>query len=129
MRTEHHFGGSATSVREARLFVTEALLGAPREAIEDAVLIVSELAANAVTHAKSAFTICVEHRAAVVRIEVRDGGAGAPTPRHPTADEVYGRGLQIVDRLAHGWGVHAHPGGGKTVWVNIALAQPGRTPP
>lgn len=54
MKTEHHFAGSASPVCDARAFVSETLSGAPQGMVDDAVLIVSELAANAVTHGQSA---------------------------------------------------------------------------
>jgi anti-sigma regulatory factor (Ser/Thr protein kinase) len=121
MKAEHHFAGSATSVRAARAFVTETLLDAPKAAVDDAVLIVSELAANAVTHADSGFTLCVEQTPSHVRIEVRDLGGGVPQRRQPRADEPYGRGLHIVNELALDWGVSLNPEGGKSVWVELPL--------
>ncbi|MBA2609093.1 MAG: ATP-binding protein [Actinobacteria bacterium] len=126
MKAEHHFAGSASSVRAARAFITEKLANTPKSAVEDAVLIASELAANAVTHANSAFTICVEETTSHVRIEVRDRGEGAPTLRRPRPEEAYGRGLRIVSELARSWGVDEHPEGGKTVWADIALPNTGR---
>jgi anti-sigma regulatory factor (Ser/Thr protein kinase) len=122
VKKEHHFAGAASSIRQARVFVTETLAATPQDAVDDAVLIVSELAANAVTHGNSAFTICVEETPKLVRIEVRDRGEGEPTPREPRPDEPYGRGLRIVEQLSQGWGVDSHPEGGKTVWADIAVA-------
>jgi anti-sigma regulatory factor (Ser/Thr protein kinase) len=126
MRAEHHFASSVSSVRAARVFVTETLTGAPKAAVADAVLVVSELAANAVTHASSAFTICVEQTPSHVRIEVRDRGAGEPRQQHPGSEQPYGRGLHIVNELTDDWGIDTHPEGGKTVWVDLPLPQAGR---
>jgi signal transduction histidine kinase len=119
---ERHFEGSVSSVAGARSFVTHSFSDAPPAVLEDALLIVSELAANAVAHARSAFTIRLAHAASSLRIEVRDHGGGVPTLRSPQPDETFGRGLSIVDKLARGWGFDPQPGGGKTVWVDIAFA-------
>ena len=84
----------------------------------DAALAVTELAANAIVHAHSAFTILLSVRGDLVRISVRDarplpGTPGAtltPAPLH---------GLGAVDALASRWGVEPLGNAGKTVWVEL----------
>ena len=84
----------------------------------DAALAVTELAANAIVHAHSAFTILLSVRGDLVRISVRDarplpgtpGAALAPAPLH---------GLGAVDALASRWGVESLGNAGKTVWVEL----------
>ena len=44
----------------------------------DAAIVATELAANAVLHARSGFTLTVSWLAAAVRIAVRDGGPLVP---------------------------------------------------
>ena len=85
---------------------------------DDAALAVTELAANAIVHAYSAFTILLSVRGDLVRISVRDarplpgapGAALAPAPLH---------GLGAVDALASRWGVESLGNAGKTVWVEL----------
>ena len=80
----------------------------------DAALVVTELAANAILHARSAFTVSLSAHDDLVRISVRDasplaGGLRA-APLH---------GLAAVDALASRWGVESHGNAGKTVWVDL----------
>ncbi|NUK54629.1 ATP-binding protein [Streptomyces lunaelactis] len=89
-----------------------------------AALIVAELAANAVTHARVPgrdfelrLTLCPK----TLRIEVSDARADRePAPRPPTPDSETGRGLLLVDALASAWGT-ADRVVGKTVWAELAL--------
>jgi anti-sigma regulatory factor (Ser/Thr protein kinase) len=89
---------------------------------ETALLIVSELVANAVQHGSEpiALRLCWDGR--TLRVEVSDGDSCVecvkPTPH--SSDE-HGRGLALTDHLALSWGAHARPNGkGKTVWATIA---------
>lgn len=84
----------------------------------DAALLLTELVANCVRHARSPMHIqlTVEHD--VLRAEVRDGSVLNPLPREP--DEHGGRGVLILNALAGRWGVLGHPGAGKTVWFELA---------
>ena len=109
------FPPEKTAVRSARRFVTEALAAEDAEVSANAVLMVSELAANSVRHAKSQFTVNVDITAEDVRVEVTDQGAGTPNKRNPTPDDMTGRGLLIIDHLADGWGTTIRAGR-TTVW-------------
>jgi hypothetical protein len=82
---------------------------------DDAALVVTELAANAIVHAHSAFTVVLSVHGALLRISVRDAGplvcAGLrAAPLH---------GLGAVDALASRWGVESLENAGKTVWVDL----------
>jgi hypothetical protein len=85
---------------------------------DDAALVVTELAANAIVHAKSGFTIVLSARGSSLRIAVRDAcplpdegrSALMPIPLH---------GLGAVDALAREWGVESLGKAGKTVWVDL----------
>lgn len=112
------FQGRADQVPVARQFVAGALGSCP--ASDDALLIASELAANAVKHSASGrggtFSVAVIHSASGVRLEVTDQGgnwlAGA-------ADGLEsGRGLLIVTALARSWGVTGDEAG-RQVWAEL----------
>ena len=115
--TDYPFSREAPAA--ARHF-TVATLGAwgAGDLAEDAALVVTELAANAIVHAGSAFTVILSARGNVLRIAVRDGcplpaegqAALMPLPLH---------GLGAVDALATRWGVESLGKAGKTVWVDL----------
>lgn len=112
-----------SSVALARRFVKENLaawgISGP---LDDALLVVSELAANALTHANSSYRIRLSATPVALRIEVDDAGAGTPEPQPLTDTEEHGRGLHLVDALAASWGMEAAERGGKRVWAELALA-------
>ncbi|MCX4401103.1 ATP-binding protein [Streptomyces sp. NBC_01764] len=55
-----------------------------------------------------------------MRLEVSDAGAGKPEVRVPRDEETCGRGLLLVEAMAHRWGVEERVGGiGKTVWAEL----------
>lgn len=99
------FCGRPDRVGQARRAVARYLAGCPVAA--DAVLIASELAANAVVHSGSRgqfFTVRCERSASSCRVEVEDcGGAWRPGPR----DTSRPHGLDLVEALAGpgNWGV------------------------
>jgi anti-sigma regulatory factor (Ser/Thr protein kinase) len=93
----------------------------------DAALCVSELAANALIHARGPFTVTIRPAGKGVRIDVIDprpeqlpvvvplvGTAVDLTERSTT-----GRGLQIVATLADRWGVST-TNGAKAVWIELS---------
>ena len=81
----------------------------------DVALVVTELAANAIVHARSAFTVILSSRDDLLRISVRDAGPldGAGLRAAPL------HGLAVVDVLASRWGVESLGNAGKTVWVDL----------
>jgi hypothetical protein len=82
---------------------------------EDAALVVTELAANAIVHAHSAFTVILSALDDLLRISVRDA-----TPlRGNTLRAVPLHGLGAVDAMASQWGVEPLGAAGKTVWVDL----------
>ena len=81
---------------------------------------VTELAANAVVHAESPFSVSVSLREASLRIVVADDDpiATDPTSRHWVARQ--GRGLGLIDALCTRWGADATDRG-KVVWGELKL--------
>lgn len=108
------------SARSARHFAWSHLLRAEREAVaDDAGLLVSELAANAVLHARTDFDVVLQATTGGVRVEVRDRSELLPVFTAPSATAMSGRGLALVQSLAARWGCDVLPTGGKVVWFEL----------
>lgn len=111
-----------SSVSRARRFVREKLAEWRIDGLlDDALLVVSELAANALTHARSSYRVRLAATVRALRIEVDDTGSGTPEPQPLTIDEEHGRGLHLVGAMAASWGMEAAADGGKRVWAELAL--------
>jgi DNA-binding NarL/FixJ family response regulator len=111
---------SLASARAARQFVADKLREwALQDLLDDALLVASELAANAVTHAESPCRIRLSLSATSLRIDVIDTGAGTPEPQPPSWTEEHGRGLHLVDALTTAWGLDVVDEG-KSVWAELA---------
>ncbi|MFF5494207.1 ATP-binding protein [Streptomyces aquilus] len=97
---------------------------------DDALTVVSELAANAVLHGRKDDTpddaecdvwLRLTRRAAHLVCAVTDQGAGLPRAAHaPDAFSEHGRGLLIVEALSQHWGWTRHTPSRKTVWAMLA---------
>jgi hypothetical protein len=107
---------------------------------EDMALVLTELVTNAVEHARTPLTVTVGllpttgsadngngngSGGPMVRIEVADGSTAPPRPRPLDPWAARGRGLQMIEALATGWG-HILTATGKTVWAELAPARPDR---
>jgi anti-sigma regulatory factor (Ser/Thr protein kinase) len=92
--------------------------------VADAVAVVAELAANAVIHARSDFTVALSRTAQSVQLIVGDSNRDIPTPSHRGNNEAGGRGLLLIDSIARNWG-HEILDDGKVVWVQLDLAEIG----
>ena len=109
-------------VRAARHDVADFLSGCPRA--DDATLIASELATNAVVHSASGnggeFVLRAEFHPDFVWIEAEDAG-GPWHPPHRAHDE-RGHGLDIINSFcgADGWGTQDLDTG-RVVWARLAL--------
>ena len=109
------------SVPAARRFANDAIidLGAA-EAADEAQLLVSELATNAVMHAHTPIRLSILRADGGVRVEVRDDDPSLPAVPSdmPTDLATGGRGILLVDLLARHWGVNSNEKG-KTVWFEL----------
>ncbi|ACY96816.1 MULTISPECIES: ATP-binding protein [Thermomonospora] len=107
------FPGQTTQVRAARAFAACLLEGFP--ALDDVLLVLDELAVNALRHTRSGrvggrFVVEVRHNLIGVTVSVTDQG-GPTDPRiRPVADACdlsalaeSGRGLLTVEALATAW--------------------------
>ncbi|CAL9450585.1 hypothetical protein SUDANB145_02432 [Streptomyces sp. enrichment culture] len=118
---------SHRSVPRARALV-HALLGAwgmSEDTVGTVELVLSELVTNAlrvpVPPGRQVGVRIVRTPAdGLLRVEVSDAGPGRPEVRTPGDEETGGRGLLLVEALAHRWGVEGREGGiGKTVWAEL----------
>jgi anti-sigma regulatory factor (Ser/Thr protein kinase) len=118
---QDQFSGDPRSAALARAFVREHLvehgLG---DLVDDVGLVVSELATNAVRHARTPFTVLLRSARDSVVVAVEDGSANVPHQRVPGPLAMGGRGLEIVDQVSCGWGVRPL-GGSKEVWARFDL--------
>lgn len=90
------------------------------ELADDAGLIVTELAANAVKHARwASIRVSVVHlEGGRVRVSVTDRSHLLPAMEVVDAEAVGGRGLMLVAALSRDWGVVKLPWG-KRVWADV----------
>ncbi|MHC3467986.1 ATP-binding protein [Streptomyces sp. 7R007] len=98
----------------------------PADLCADAVLLVSELATNAVRHTLSARFLCGIGLVAdgCLRLEVHDHDhTGRELPRCEAGpDDEGGRGLLLVEHLADAWGVdRSNLTGGNAVWATLTV--------
>lgn len=124
LRAEAVFAPEAGSARAARTFVRTALEAHAIPA-ELAVLLVSELATNAVLHARTDYVVRLSSNDDRVRVEVQDANERSPSIAHAPPEATSGRGLQLVQTLSTGWGVEGH-GDGKVVWFEVDLSDDDR---
>jgi anti-sigma regulatory factor (Ser/Thr protein kinase) len=112
--------GRPEHVREARAFVAKAL-GELHPALDNAVLLTSELVTNAVMHSTSrcvggTISIVIVEAGGGTRIEVADEGSELSSP--VVRGDVYasdGHGLFLVQTLADQWG-YLRDDRGTIVW-------------
>jgi anti-sigma regulatory factor (Ser/Thr protein kinase) len=87
-------------------------------------LVVTELATNAVRHARTLFTVAMTWDGRRLRIEVSDAQPLPPPAVQglPSPDATGGRGLLLVEQLCDRWGYDRHERG-KTIWCDLLPAK------
>ncbi len=116
------FEDASPAVREARRFVVETLLTwGCVDLADDAALVVTELATNALLHARSGFTVTITALQPGVRISVRDKSGLLPARRQAAQTAPSGRGLSLVESIASDWGARPLPDG-KVIWADLRPA-------
>jgi len=118
MELEQRFSPTPEGARAARHFVQAVLDDLDPDICHVVMLLTSELATNAVLHARTDFEVTVARGEDALRIAVTDGNTRLPQPCMAPADATTGRGLALVDALANAWGADRH-GRGKTVWFEV----------
>ncbi|MER5646019.1 ATP-binding protein [Streptosporangium sp. NPDC002524] len=133
------FGATRDQVRTARNFVAE-VLGDDHPLYDDAVLLTSELATNAVEHPTrpvapettdtawdgtgpverpGEFVVTVAFVPYGVLVTVQDPGSSRiPRTGNPGVDATGGRGLMLVNDLATRWGFHRDDTG-TVIWFEL----------
>ncbi|MGH8825759.1 MAG: ATP-binding protein [Jiangellaceae bacterium] len=128
------FPSLPSSVPAARHLVRDDLVqrGLPTRVVEDCLLVVSELVANAVRHARPRSSVARLNGAGEIRlrwtssaarvwIAVTDGGGrDRPHIAATSLADIRGRGLAIVDSVAAEWGV-TNSGPDVTVYAVLRL--------
>jgi anti-sigma regulatory factor (Ser/Thr protein kinase) len=122
------FAAERSSPGHARRLMLGALAewGCGASLLQDAAVVVSELATNAVLHAASSFSLSVTLEDSLLRIAVRDArplsatvsdGGLSPQPTH---------GLGLVEALSLRWGAEG-TAQGKAVWAELRASDELRT--
>ncbi|MFI6207365.1 SpoIIE family protein phosphatase [Streptomyces sp. NPDC051041] len=97
--------------------------------VDSAVLLLSELLTNVLVHTDTDALLLVEMRGAPggrrMRVEVTDASDDLPHRRSPGELASSGRGLMLIELLAHTWGVDPR-GQGKSIWFEFHESADGR---
>ncbi|MER5886046.1 SpoIIE family protein phosphatase [Streptomyces sp. NPDC001941] len=92
------------------------------EQVDSAVLMVSEMVTNVLVHTDGDALLVAEVTCSPagrrVRVEVADGSDELPHRRQPGEMASSGRGLVLMEMLAHAWGVDPR-GAGKSIWFEL----------
>jgi hypothetical protein len=117
------FDAAVTAPGAARRFVLESLqrFGGYAAVEKDAALVVTELATNAVLHARSPFSVLLRAERSLLHISVEDEAPVVPMigAAHVLAES--GRGLLLIGALSMRCGVEALALGGKRVWAELRV--------
>lgn len=119
------FDAGPAAIARARRFVTATLeRWGYDEVASDAAIVVSELATNAVLHARTAFHVSIGVTPGEgIRLAVHDASPTAPAPRLYSIASATGRGLGLVNALSSSWGTVPLPNR-KAVWAELVDARP-----
>ena len=119
------FSPNPQSVAAVRKFLRDCLPAVDPDLVHTATLLVSEIAANVVEHARTDYEVRVRQSGQILRVDVADGSSVIPALRDLAVDADRGRGLQLLAGLADAWGVEEAPTG-KEVWFELILETPPR---
>jgi hypothetical protein len=110
-----------TAVPALRRFLRDTLTAWDEhtDLIDDALLIGTELATNAVLHARSPFRASIRRSDAAITIALHDISAAQPLRPKISPATRHGRGITLVANLSHKWGSDIRPDG-KVVWSELA---------
>ncbi|MEO3854621.1 ATP-binding protein [Acrocarpospora sp. B8E8] len=120
--------GDLGAASSARSFVHGLLTGWADDRLQDALLLVTELASNACLHSDSGrdpngtITLQVTNTDGFIHIQVTDQGSARSVPYLVPDPEQRGSGfgLRLVDQIASEWGHDYEYEGKRVVWFNLA---------
>ena len=116
------FSADMSSPARVRRFVRRALAQeVPADRLQTAELLASELATNAILHARTDFDLRLCLTGRMLRVAVTDGSSRPPSPIVVDGDATSGRGLRLLDLLSTRWGTETTDTG-KSVWFELTLA-------
>lgn len=116
------FDADPVSASLARSFVVDQLVDDElSHLVEPVRLVTSELATNAILHARTPFTVTLARIEDVVVLTVSDHSPRTPVRRTPGPTGSSGRGLDIVAMTSLDWGVDADRGASKQVWASFSV--------
>jgi serine/threonine-protein kinase RsbW len=115
------FPGRADQIANARDFTRRVVGSCP--VLDEAMLLVSELAANALEHTATGrgghFDVTIYRDQTLLIIAVRDEGSDkAPATRPLDARAEDGRGLALIELIADRWGYWGNERG-RTIWFEL----------
>jgi anti-sigma regulatory factor (Ser/Thr protein kinase) len=108
------------ATRSARALVRDlcATAAVGEQAVETAVLLVTELVSNAVEHGGGTAVVDAEIDGRRLRVCVLDDDPTLPTAGQASIDAERGRGLLLVEALSSRWGAERRSRG-KSVWFEL----------
>nr|WP_308288210.1 SpoIIE family protein phosphatase [Streptomyces corallincola] len=109
------------AVRHARRFARRTLRGwgVPRDLLDGALLIVSELVTNALVHTGGQVRLDLELAGERLRLSVTDSSPRGPVkPPSIGWEATGGRGILLVEAVSDRWGI-VPVSGGKQVWADL----------
>ena len=119
---ERIFVAAPSAPHDVRAFVRSVLDAWGEGGLDgEAEIIASELASNAVRHARTPFRVSMTRRAAAIRIAVRDASFDPPEQHTRDHSVSGGRGVRLVAALSGAWGTDGEVDG-KTVWAELPRA-------
>ncbi|AYL38226.1 ATP-binding protein [Streptomyces fungicidicus] len=128
-----HVPSDTSVVSSARRTVVAIVRGWDLPLAEDVVetleLLTGEVVANAVVHTGEGCRVTVSWDGTRVRLDAEDAAAGRLLQCSPAdLDGESGRGLELVNALAHAWGCRP-TADGKAVWFEIDARSPSTSGP
>ena len=94
--------------------------GLGHDAVDDALLVVEELVANVVDHARTPFQLVVHLDGGVLHVAVHDWCPIPVRVQELDLGRLRGRGLLMVDDISTRWGCDLDATG-KTVWAELTV--------
>ena len=122
MQTAQHWvlPKAPTSPTLARRHLRTASAQLPPDLLEIALLLTSELVTNAVKYGGEHIVLSLTDEPLLLRVAVNDDGRRGPRVGAAEQHAVGGRGLLLVESLAHEWGTTPHTDThGKSVWFTL----------